>query len=107
MTAAVVEFDPLPDAVRTAAENDHLLLRRRVRFADLFKRSVHIRREGLELRGAGINPLVSRHDAIVETTLPHGGLIDAVYPGAVFVTEPVALPRAQQIPAHLQIARAH
>ena len=58
VAAAVVELDALADAVRAAAEDDDLLPRRRVRFALLLVGAVQVRRERLEFRGAGVDPLV-------------------------------------------------
>ena len=70
--AAVVELDPLADAVRPAAEDDDLLLRRRPRLdvaprvsrADLVGR-VEVRRVRLELGGAGVDALEDRADAVL------------------------------------------
>ena len=62
--AAVIELDALPDAIRAAAENHHLL--RRVAFdlvvAAIVGRIV-IGRVGLELGGAGVHEPVARHEA--------------------------------------------
>ena len=63
VTAAVVELDPLPDAVRPAAEDDDLLLRVRIRLAERLVRPVHVRRERLELRRARVDALVRRRRA--------------------------------------------
>jgi len=40
VAAAVVELDALADPVGAAAEDDHLLLRRRVGLADVLERAV-------------------------------------------------------------------
>ena len=56
--AAVVELDALPDPVGAAAEDDDLLPRRRIGLALLLVRAVQVRRERLELGGAGIDALV-------------------------------------------------
>ena len=63
VTAAVVELDPLADAVRPAAEDHDLLPRRRVRLALVLVGAVQVRRERLELRGAGVDALVGGLDA--------------------------------------------
>src|SRR5262249_61966792 len=54
VTAAVVELDALPDAVRAAPEDDDFVLRRRVGFALLLERAVEVRRERLELGGTRV-----------------------------------------------------
>ena len=68
VNAAVVELDPLADAVRPAAEDDHLAAVGRLRLA--FRRAalprralvgrVHVRGAGVELGGAGVDSLVDR-----------------------------------------------
>ena len=63
VAAAVVELDALPDAVRSAAEDHDLLPRRRIGLALLLVGAVQIGRERLELRGAGVDPLVGRLQA--------------------------------------------
>ena len=57
VTAAVVELDALADAIRTAAEDDDLLLVGRIRLAGIFEAAVEIRRERFELGGAGVDAL--------------------------------------------------
>ncbi len=66
VAAAIVELDSLADAVRTAAEDDHLRARRRLRLALFLARAVHIGRVRLEFRRAGIDPLVRRAVARLE-----------------------------------------
>ncbi len=61
--AAVVELDALADAVRTAAEDHDLPLVRRIGLALFFVRRVHVGRGRGELRRAGVDALVHRHDA--------------------------------------------
>ena len=63
VAAAVIELDSLPDAIRTAAENDDLLAVGRRRFVFFFVGRVEIRREAFELGRAGIDALVDRADA--------------------------------------------
>src|SRR2546422_10477933 len=63
VTAAVVELDALADAIRSAAEDDDLRLRVRIRLARRFVRAVQIRRERLELRRARVDALVHRRQA--------------------------------------------
>jgi hypothetical protein len=64
VAAAVVELDPLPDPVRTAAQDDGLapVGRLRLVLGDLAQRAgligrVHIGRGGIELRRAGVDAL--------------------------------------------------
>src|SRR5690606_41089841 len=49
VTAAVVELDALPDAVRAAAKDDGLRPRGRFGLALILERAVHVGRERLEL----------------------------------------------------------
>ena len=68
MAAAIIELDPLPDAVRPTAEDDNLGGVARLRFAiggaktRRFIGRIHIRRLGSEFAGAGINALEHRAD---------------------------------------------
>ena len=66
VAAAVVELDPLPDPVRAAAEDHDLLPRRRIGLALLLVRAVQIRRERLELGGAGVDALVRRDQPVLD-----------------------------------------
>ena len=61
--AAVVELDALADSVRTAAEDDDLLLVGLAGFVFVAVGRVEIRRVGFELGGAGIDEAVGRDDA--------------------------------------------
>ena len=63
VTAAVVELDSLPDAVRPRAEDHDLSPVGRVRFALFFVGRIQIRRERFELRAARIDAFVDRRDA--------------------------------------------
>ena len=60
MYAAVVEFDPLTDPVRTAAEDHDLFPVGRFGLALLLVGGVEIGGVGHELGGTGIDPLVNR-----------------------------------------------
>ncbi len=64
MAAAIIEFNSLPDAVGTGAENHHFLLCRGRGLVFFFVGGVEIRCVALELRGAGIDPLVDRLQAV-------------------------------------------
>ncbi len=65
VTAAVVELEPLPDAVRPAAEDDDLPPRRRIGLALLLVGAVQVGRERLELRRAGIDALVRGDEPVL------------------------------------------
>src|SRR5205807_1578980 len=60
--AAVVELDPLPDAVGPAAEDHDLAGAARARLALLLVSRVEIRGRGRELGRAGVDALVHRPD---------------------------------------------
>ena len=66
MAAAIVELDALADPVGTAAQDDDLAAGRRIRFTRLLVGPVHVRREGLELGGAGIDALIGRYQAFID-----------------------------------------
>ena len=100
MATAVVELQPLADTVRPAAKDDDFLARRRIGFAFLLERAVHIRREGLELGGAGIDPLVSGTQTCFDPGLAHGALVAAKDHAEVTIAEPCALERPQQVRRH-------
>src|SRR5207237_5012259 len=88
--AAIVEFDPLADAVRAASEDHDFLPRRRVRFALLLIGAVQVRREGFEFGGARVDALVGWLE-----TLLHARRAHRVFIGAEHAPElPVAEPRA-------------
>ena len=63
VAAAVVELDALPDPVGAAAEDDDLLAVRGRGLALALVGRVHVRGERLELRRAGVDPLVDGNDA--------------------------------------------
>src|SRR3954466_5781509 len=63
MAAGIVELNALPDAVRAATQNHDLLSIGRGRLAALFIARVHVRRETLELRRAGVNAVIDCFDA--------------------------------------------
>src|SRR5208283_1550132 len=65
VAAAVIKFNSLPDAIGTGTENHNLLLRRGRGFVFFFVRGVEIRRVAFELRGAGIDALVDRLQAVL------------------------------------------
>ena len=97
VAAAVVELEPLPDAVRAAAENDDLRLVGRVRLVAPLVRAVHVRRERLELGRAGVDALERRDELLFDAPLANRRLGHAVDGGDLTVAEPRALQRAQKI----------
>jgi hypothetical protein len=100
MATAIVELQPLADTVRPAAKDHDLLARRRIGFAFLLVRAVHVRREGLELGGAGIDPLVGGTQTCFDPGLAHGALVAAKDHAEVTIAEPRALERPQQVRRH-------
>ena len=97
VTAAVVELDALPDAVRSAAEDDHLLPRRRRRLALLVVAAVEVGRERLELGGAGVDALVGRRDRGGAAARPDLALAAAGEAREIAVGEALALEVAQAL----------
>ncbi len=77
VAAAIVELDPLPDAVRPAAQDHDLLPVRRLRLvlglaeARGFVGRIHVGRDRLELGGAAVDPLEHRIDAELVAQLAH------------------------------------
>src|SRR5580700_9817480 len=65
MTAAVVKLNSLPDAIGAAAQNDDFLFLGWRGFVLIFIGRVQIRRVALELRGACVDALVNRHNAVL------------------------------------------
>src|ERR1019366_2420039 len=65
VAAAVIKFNSLPDAVGAGTENDDLLLLCRRSLVFFFVGRVEIRCVTLELRGAGIDPLVDWLHAVL------------------------------------------
>ena len=61
--AAVVELDPLPDAVGPGSEDHHLASIGRADLGLVLVRRVVVRRRGSELGGARVDRLVGRHHA--------------------------------------------
>src|SRR5208282_6445562 len=64
MAAAVIEFDSLPDAVRSTAENHDFGAGLYVGFVFVLIGGVKIRCEGFEFRRAGVHAFENRSDAI-------------------------------------------
>ena len=91
VAATVVELNSLPDAVRTAAQNHHLLAIRWIRLALGFVAGIEIRREAFEFRRAGIHAIEHRRHTqlfALRANFQRGGAHRAAYP---FVGDTVAL----------------
>ena len=101
VTAAVVKLDPLPDPVRTAAQNDHFLAIARAGLAfhiahrGGFVGGIHIRRLGLEFGGTGINPLEAGLHAQIAARPAHLCLVAPGQRGQAGVAEAHHLELAQ------------
>ncbi len=101
VAAAVVELDALADAVRAAAEDHHLLARRRIRLALLLVGAVHVRRERLELGRAGVDALVGRHRGRARAASPRTASSSMPrIAGEVAIAEAGALERPQHVARH-------
>ena len=96
MHAAVVEFDPLPDPVRAAAQYHDLAPIARLRFALFFISRVQIGGEGREFPGTGVDPLVDRADALLMALPAHLVFAGLEQLGQAAIREALALE-----PAHL------
>ena len=99
MHAAIIELDALADAVRPAAEDDDLVARAGIGLAFAgrdpvaFIGGVHIRRQGRELGGAGVDALVDRHDgeaapAVGDVRFPAAGQLGEALVGEAHLLEP-------------------
>ena len=95
MHAAIVEFDALPDAIRPAAQHDHLLAVGRLRLALFLVGRIHIRGVGGEFRRAGVDTLVDRAYAERVTMIPHLGFGRLHEIGQAAIGETFALQPAQ------------
>ncbi len=96
VAAAIVELDALPDPVGPAAEDHDLATGRGVGLALGLVGRVQVRRGGLELCPAGINPLVHRLDAQRLAVFAELGLRDAGNRGHVLIAEAEPLGLLQQ-----------
>ena len=92
---AVIELDTLTDADRSGAEHDDLLAWQRVGFVLGLECAVEVRRNGLELGGAGIDHLVGRADVPCEAPLADalGHLVEQRADLAVGKAEPFGASR--------------
>ena len=96
MHAAVVELDPLPDAVRPAAQDDDRFLVGDGQSLVLFLvGGVEVGRVGLELGRAGVDGFVGGDDAFCDAPLPDLQFAGAQEPADVIVAEaePLGLPQ--------------
>src|SRR5437667_320392 len=96
MTAAIIEFDSLSDAIRATAQNHDLGPRLGVGFVFVFVRGIQVRRERLEFRGAGIDAFENRSNAVARALQPHGSGSRSPNLRQLFITGSVSLRLAQQ-----------
>src|SRR5437660_12177442 len=61
MTAAVIELNPLPDAVWSRSQNHNLAPIGWLRLVFLFVRRIKVWRVGFKLSAASVHPLVNRN----------------------------------------------
>ena len=97
MATAIVEFNPLPDAIRAAAENHDFWPRLRVGFVLVFVSRVKIRGEGLKFGGTGVHALEDGRNAIARALQAHGSRRSPPNLRQLLVARAVALYLAQQI----------
>ena len=81
MATAIIEFNSLPDTVRTTAQDDYLLVLGGRRLVFLFIRRVEIWRVALKLGSAGIHQLVNGLEAMFLAQVANvlGSALAAVY----------------------------
>ena len=107
--AAIIELNPLPDPVRTAAEDHNLLFGPAgvgLHLGDLylglvfgFIRGIKVGRIGLEFRSAGVDKLKGGNDTLIGAQFAHGQLIGVHQLRQLRVAEPVLLGVPQRIGA--------
>ncbi len=100
MHAAVVELDPLPDAVRSGAEDDDSrLVTRGQGLVGLAPGGVEVVRAGLDLAGAGVDSPKRRQHALL---VPAAANLHPAHPelGSDGVVSPAGPLGAQKIAAH-------
>ncbi len=73
VNAAVVELDPLADAVRTATENHHALALGDIGLALVLVGRIEVRRVGVEFGATGIDSLVDRQNLVLHPHPTHAG----------------------------------
>src|SRR5215470_2780712 len=96
VAAAIVEFNALPDAVRTAAQNHDFGALLRIRLILVFVTRIEIWREGLEFGGAGVDALKNRRNAVARALQANGSRSGAPYLRQLLVARAVALYFAKQ-----------
>ena len=87
VNAAVIEFDSLADSIWSGTENNDLLAIRRRHLVGVLPCRVVIWGLRIKFGCAGIDRLVSRHDAKFETTGAHFGLGAIPKPGQLGIGE--------------------
>ena len=109
VAAAIIELDPLPDAVRATTENDDLLAVRWLRFAGRHPKGrgligrVHIRRLRLKLGRARVDPLENGADAKTVTQFAHFLLGHAAGHGAHCIVNQARAVRDGAFHARLEV----
>src|SRR5260221_3459396 len=91
----VIELDALADPVRPAAEDDLLVAAVRVRLARRFVRTIDIRRDGFELRRAGVDALVDRRQTLRDARIADRVFLDVERQRELLVAETGALQAPQ------------
>ena len=95
MAAAVIELDSLADAVGPAAQNHDLLAVAGVGLAGAFVIGIEVRREALELRGAGIHAVEDGLDAEFLAAVAHVDFVHAPGLGELRIGDAEALGGAE------------
>ena len=70
MYAAIIELNPLPDAIRPPTENDDFLHRLGMRLTHLLVRRIQVRRMRHKFRAASIDTLKRRGDVVLLAQRP-------------------------------------
>ena len=91
VAAAIIEFNSLPDAVGTAAENHDFGAIDGARFVLFLVGGIQVRREGFEFGGAGVDALENRSDAEFVAARAHRGRLHVPELGDFFVARAGAL----------------
>src|SRR6266568_4159515 len=71
MTAAIIELNSLPDAIRAAAQDDDLLLVGGRRFFFFLEGGIKVGSEAFEFRSAGVDAFVDRRNAMLSARMPY------------------------------------
>src|SRR5216684_8532122 len=96
MAAAIIEFDSLANAVRSAAKDHDFWTRLSVRFVFVFVGGIEVRRERFKFRRAGIDALEHRGHAVTRALQAHGSGRRSPDLRQLLIAGSVALHLAQQ-----------